>query len=259
MNSSQVNPTPRRILLTVAKFMRLFGLTQTTQLLLSHAKIDCCNDEPATTLTAIETEGEKLARYLLGEDFLLPEDVSKIYDFHYSDEQRRVLAMSVPDFQSLQWLRSRGYMLIAPPPIDYCLHQFRNLTNQPRYRRREEWIARPPQRFFKNDVVRAGTWLMIRKKPYTGSQQKTWRFQKTFLAKEEYIPNAIEVVYAFTSYHKVRGVCRLYGIYVRTSSVDEDGRHVIVGDNQADGVSVCEFRDDEYENYVGALSARNTS
>jgi len=99
-------------------------------------------------------------------------------------------------------------------------------------------------------------WLMIRKQPYPGSRFKTWGFQQKILTKEEYIPSAAEVVYAFTTYHMVRGVCLLNNSYVRTSSVDEDNEHVIVGNNGADGINVCEFRDIEHVNYVGVSSAR---
>jgi hypothetical protein len=121
---------------------------------------------------------------------------------------------------------------------------------------REGWCLRLPQKFFGKDVVKSCRWLAVRKEPYAASRRKTWAFQQGFLAKDEYIPNAVEVTYAFTTYHKVRGVCRLYGVYVRTSSVDEDGKHVIVGGNSADGMYVYEFMDDEPEDYVGVLSAR---
>jgi len=212
--------------------------------------------KPTRIPTTNQIDGEEIAREILGEDYVSPEEVSKAHGFNYSEEQKTILALTMPNSRMLKWLKRYGYMLVATLPIKCSLSLFRLICNQPYYRSREGWCTRPPQSFFRDEVLRPAAWLMIHKQPYMGSSNKTWAFQQGFLTRGEYIPNAIEVTYAFTTYHMVRGVCLLYGVYVRTSSVDENAQHVIVGNNSAEGINVCEFRNEEYVNYVRVLTAR---
>ena len=256
MKISQLVPTPKGVFLAVARLIHLTGHNRIFRLLIGRKKTDSNEKKSISTAITIVVEGEKLAQCVLGDDCLLPEDICRIYGVSYSEKQRTALAMTVPGFMTLLWLRISGSMLVATLPTDCNLSQFHNLINQPFCRRGEIWRLSPLQRFFRKDVVKACQWLAVRKRPYLGSMHKTWAFQQYFLTEEDYIPNAVEVTYAFTSFHKVRGVCLLYGVYVRTSSISKDGRHIIVGDNRADGMNVCEFRDDEAGNCVGVLSAR---
>jgi len=227
-----------------------------SQLLTGHCKGVRGAKKPTRISITNKIEGGEIAWEILGEDYVSPEEVSKAHGFNYSEEQKTILALTMPNFRMLKWLERYGYMLVATLPIKSCLSLFRLICNQPYYRSREGWCTRPPQSFFREETLRAAAWLMIRKQPYMGSSNKTWAFQQDFLTRGEYIPNAIEVTYAFTTYHRVRGVCLLYGVYVRTSSVDENGQHVIVGNNNAEGINVCEFRNEEHVNYVGVLTAR---
>lgn len=145
-------------------------------------------------------------------------------------------------------------MLFPTLPTEYNVRRFRIDFNQPYFRRNEEWCLKLEPKFFSGDVVQALQWLIIRKKPYSNSGQKTWEFQQGFLDSQERFPNAPEVMYAFTTYLKVRGVCLLYDEYVRTSSVDDDGRHIIVGHNRKDGIDIHGLEDEESIDKVGALS-----
>ena len=186
-------------------------------------------------------DGEELARLILGDDYLSPEDVAKAYGWSYSDEQLANFANTLPDFEELMWLRSNGYMLVATASTDMNLLQVRDLDNQLFYSKSEGWYAESQHTFSREDVVKAGGWLAIRKEPYPDSLNKTWADQEKLLAENERVPNAPEVSYAVTTYYKVRGVYLLKGVYVRTSSVDADGLRVGVGyfDSVGLRVSVC--------------------
>jgi|AntRauTorckE6833_2_1112554.scaffolds.fasta_scaffold06943_4 hypothetical protein len=256
MKISQLVSTPKKFLRTGFAFIRPTIRNVVSSLFTWSRDTHSKKEKYTTTLPAVVTKGEELAHHIMGDDFLIPEEVSRVYGCSYSEDQRTALALTVPCARTLLELNAKGYMLAATLPIECNLHGFREIMHQPHYKEEEGWCLRQPQRFFYQDVLKPCRWIAIRKEPYRGSRRKTWAFQQGFLNKDEYIPNAIEVVYAITTYHMVRGVCLLYRTYVRTSSVDEDSRHVIVGGNSSDGVCVREFMDDEPEDYVGVLSAR---
>jgi len=201
-------------------------------------------------------KGFALAMLILGDDFILPEDVANVYGFHYSDEQMTAFADTLPDEKTLQWLRTNGYMLLATPPSDMNLLQVRDLDNQLFYSKNDGWYAKDKEKFSRNDIVKAGEWLMVRKEQYVNSRSKSWDEQQKLLTEVEHVPNAPEVSYAVTAYYKVRGVYLLKGVYVRTSSVDAGGLCVLVGRFGADGLDVGSDWVDSRLNYFGVSSSR---
>jgi len=201
-------------------------------------------------------EGYELARLILGDDFLSPEDMAKAYGWSYSDEQVANFADTLPDFDTLMWLKSTGSILQATPPTDSNLLQVRDLDNQVFYRKKDGWFAEKKHTFSREDVVKAGQWPMVRKGLYPDSKSKTWKDQQNLLTEVEYVPNAAEMSYAVTAYFKVRGVYLLKGVYVRTSSVDADGFRVFVGYFDSDGLSVGHCYDDGRDDRFGVSSSR---
>jgi len=201
-------------------------------------------------------KGFALAMLILGDDFISPEDVANVYESHYSDEQMTAFADTLPDEKTLQWLRTNGYMLLATPPSEMNLLQVRGLDNQLFYSKSEGWYAESQQTFSREDVVKAGEWLMVRKEQYFNSRSKNWDEQQKLLTEVEHVPNAPEVSYAVTAYYKVRGVYLLKGVYVRTSSVDADGYRVFVGDGGVDGLDVRNVSDDGRHDSLGVSSSR---
>ncbi len=207
-------------------------------------------------VTPTLSDGEELARLILGDDYLSPEDVAKAYGWSYNDEQLANFANTLPDFEELMWLRSNGYMLVATLPTDCNLLQVRDLDNQLFYSKSEGWYAESKHTFSREDVVKAGEWLMVRKEPYPNSRSKNWGEQRSLLSEVEHVPNAPEVGYAVTAYYKVCGVYLLKGVYVRTFSVDADGNRVIVGNFDGDGLGVCSYWDDRRDEDFGVSSSR---
>ena len=268
------NPTedsPTAALDTAAKFFRLLtrqgvelshfdrpnNSTMARGNLAEYLKMGCPKiDSNGEIVTPTLPDGEDLACLILGDDFLSPGDVSKAYGFSYSGDQRTDLAETVPDFETLMWLRTNGYMLLATPPSEMNLLHVRDLDNQLFYSKSEGWYAEGQHTFSREDVVKAGQWLMVRKEPYANSRKKTWDEQKNLLTDVEHVPNAPEVSYAVTAYYKVRDVYLLKGVYVRTSSVDADGDRVVVGNGGVDGLLVHNDYDDDRDDSIGVSSSR---
>lgn len=213
-------------------------------------------DSNGEIVTPTLPDGEDLVRLILDDDFLSSEDVAKAYGWSYTDDQLAHFTETLPDFETLMWLRSNGYMLVATPPTDTNLLQVRDFDNQLFYSKSKGWYAEGKEKFARDDVVKAGEWLMVRKEPYPDSRRKNWDEQKNLLTEVEHVPNAPEVSYAITAYFKVRGVYLLKGVYVRTSSVDADGDRVFVGRFDADGLSVGNDWGDGRRGIFGVSSYR---
>ncbi len=201
-------------------------------------------------------EGEDTARLILGDDYLSPEDVAKAYGWSYTDEQVANFTETFPYIEMVMWLRFNGYMLVATPPNDSNFLQVCGFDNKVFYYKTECWYVEDKEEFARNDVVKAGEWLMVRKEMYPGSRSRTWKEQQNLLNEVEHVPNVPEMAYAVTAYHKVHGVNLLKGVYVRTSSVDADGRSVLVGPFDPNGLRVHLYYDDRRDGYVGVSSAR---
>jgi hypothetical protein len=201
-------------------------------------------------------ESHELARLILGDDYITPEEVANAYGVSYTLKQLEHFVDTLPDTQTILWLRANGYMLIAGPPTEMNLLGVQELDNKLFYSKTKGWYAEKEQVFAKNDKVVAGEWLAIRKEEVPNSFRKTWKEQQDLITEVEHVPNAPTVSYAVTAYFKVRGIYLLRGKYVRTSSVSTDGNHVDVGDFDEDGLSVDDYWDDDRYGDIGVASAR---
>ena len=217
-------------------------------------------DSSGGIVTPTLPDGEELARLILGDDFLSPEDMAKAYGWSYTDDQLANFAETLPDLETLKWLKSNGGLLQATPPNDCNLIQVSCLNNKNKvsYYQSEVWYAKGEQKFARNDVVKSGEWLMVRKEPYPDSHRKTWDEQLALLSGKEQVPNAPEMAYAVTAYFKVRDVYLLQDVYVRTSSIDADGVRVIVSCFSAGSLNVYNCYDGSRGNIVGVSSSRKS-
>lgn len=242
---------------TLADWQKPIDNTTARRNLAAYLKLGCPKvNSNGKIVTPTLPDGEDLARLILGDDYLSPEDVAKTYGWTYSDDQLANFAETLPDMETVLWLRSNGYMLVATPPTDTNLLQVRDLNNQLFYSKSGGWYAESKHTFSREDVVKAGQWLMVRKESYPNSRSKNWEDQRSLLSEVEHVPNAPEVSYAVTAYYKVRGVYLLKGVYVRTSSVDAFGNRVIVGFFDGFGFFVGGYWDDSRDGDVGVSSSR---
>ncbi len=228
---------------TVAKFFRLLAKQGVTtehinvsnnniakrRNLTEYLKMGCPKvNTDGEVVTNQLPEGHELARLVLGDDYITPEEVAKVYGWSYSEEQLENFAETLPDLEELVWLKSNGYMLITGPPTEMNLFDVRNLNNQ-LYPKTESWYSESRHRFSRKDKVSVGQWLKVRKDEVPNSFSKTWDEQQDLITDIEHVPNAPTVSYAVTAYYKVRGAYLLRVKYVRTSSFSASGGCVHVG------------------------------
>ena len=268
--TSHPNPTPSRVLETVAKLIRLTekegvkwshwqrptNKEKARRNLAEYLQMGCpkVNDKGELVTNQLP-EGHEMARFILGDDYITPEEVATTYGVGYTDEQLENFANTLPDAQTILWRRINGYMLIAGPPTELNLLEVRELDNKLFYTETEGWYAESNQKFAQDDKVVAGEWVSIRKEEVPNSFSKTWRKQLKLITEDEHVPNAPTVSYAVTAYYKVRDIYLLSDKCVRTSSVSADGNHVCVGDHDTGGFCINHYRDHARYGHIGVSSA----
>lgn len=197
-----------------------------------------------------------LARTILGKDFICPEDVMKSRkNVVYTDDQLAQFGDTVPSQEVLEWCRDNGYMLVAGPNRPMSLLEVRDLKRDYFYSKEGGWYAE--QKFAQND--KADTrWIMLRKEPVpeSTSTNKTWNELQALLSDDEVTPNVAEVAWCVTTFKAVRNTYLLPSVYVRTSSLDSDGRRVNVGLFNVVGLFVDRCWDVYRNGYLGVSSAR---
>ena len=195
-----------------------------------------------------------LAQSILGTDFITPEEVTKARpSIIYTDEQITALAESLPSEEMLRWCKENGYAVMPVSPTAMSLLDVRELKSAHFYSKTGGWYA--DQKFAREDKTSSG-WLAIRKTPVPNSTSKNWVEQGRLLSALETVPNAAEVSWFITTYFEVRGVRLFESIYVRTSSLDSDGRRVRVGGFGAEGLNVHSWGDGGRSEIFGLSSAR---
>ena len=197
-----------------------------------------------------------LARSILGNDFIAPEDIAKArHGIVYTPEEIARLCKTLPNRKELQWLRDNGFMLVAGPPRSMSLLEIRDIKNEYLYSKTGGWYSNDKEKFSRDDKTTT-KWLKLRKGPVPNSTKKNWNEQQPLLSDVEYVPNAAEATWSVTSYKAVRGVYLLPNVYVRTSSLDSDGHRVGVGYFDAEGLHVNDDWDDRRDDHLGLASAR---
>jgi hypothetical protein len=275
--TSHPNLAPSKILGTVAKLIRL---TEKEEVEWSHWQ------HPTNNVTArrnladylqrgcprINDKGEinanhipeshELARHILGKDYITPKEIESAYYTSYSDEQLENLTNTLPDAQTIFWLRINGFMLIPGPTKEMNLIDIRNRDKKLYYSYASYANCSifdsnsPIQKYSQEDTIRSGEWLAIRKEEVPNSFDLTWKEQRKLLTKDERIPNAAEVSYAVISFYRIRREHLLFGKYVRTSSVSDNyPQIIIVGGFDEGGLVVTQYHHDRCRSYLGISSA----
>ena len=270
--TSHPNPTPSGVLGTVAKLIRL---TEKENVEWSHWQHPTNNVTARRNLAkylqrgcpkmgdngeVVQTrlpEGYELARLILGDDFLTPEEVAIAYGFSYSDEQLEHFANTLPDIRNIFRYRDEGFLLMPRPHREMNLLEVREFDNKLFSPEVEGWYSADNQTFSRDDKVVAGEWLAIRKEAGPNSFSKTGNGQQDLITEDKHVPNAPTASYAVTAYLKVRGIYLLCAQYVRTSSVSVDHHHVIVGYTKIGRLKIDHSDDDCRYGDVGILSALN--
>ena len=102
-------------------------------------------------------------------------------------------------------------------------------------------------------------WQLVRKTPVVNSTSKNWTEQQALLVKEDETPTAQVLAYTIIGQYLATGERLFEKIYVRTSSVDSDGRRVLLGDFDAAGLKVDSGWDDDRYGDLAVSSARKSN
>lgn len=197
-----------------------------------------------------------LARTILGKDFISPEEiVESRRAIVYTDEQLAKFSETLPAQDVLEWCRDNGMMLVAGPPQAMSLLDIRDLNPEHFYSKQGGWYAERAQTFSRNDKAET-VWIALRKEPVQGSLRRNWAEQEALVTDPMVVPNAAETVWCLTTYKAVRDIYLLPTLYVRTSSVDSDGVHVLVGLFGAEGLRVDGWNDSHRYDHLGVAAAR---
>ncbi len=196
-----------------------------------------------------------LAKTILGKDFISPEEIATARGLTYPDEQLAKFDDTLPAQEALEWCRDNGMMLVAGPPKSMSFLDVRSVKADYFYSKEGGWYSEKAQKFAKNDKAET-VWIAFRKEPVADSLNKNWTEQSDLVSEPMLVPNAAEAVWCLTTYKAVRGVYLLPNLYVRTSSRDSDGHHVVVGSFDDRGLNVDYIWDYGRDDYLGLASAR---
>ncbi|MFH2062942.1 MAG: hypothetical protein ABIJ46_02190, partial [bacterium] len=114
-----------------------------------------------------------LAREILGDDFISPEEIAAVRGLTYSAEQVAELERTLPDRETLEWLRANGYYLVAGSPREMSLLDIRELERSYFYSQVGGWYANESEAFARDEKVTC-RWYMLRKGIVPNSTSKTW-------------------------------------------------------------------------------------
>jgi len=198
-----------------------------------------------------------LAREILGDDFLAPEEIAAARGLTYSETQVAELERTLPDRETLEWLRRNDYYLVAGPSREMSILVIRELEHSYFYSKEGGWFANKREVFARNEKVTC-RWYMLRKGIVPNSMSSTWGEQERLLSDLETAPMEVEKIWGMTCYKAVRNVYLLSIFYARTSSVGSHGNYVSVGRFDGDGLRVDYWYDSDPSDLLGVASARKS-
>lgn len=196
---------------------------------------------------------EELAREVLGDDIIFPDEIAESRGLSYTKEQLQHFADTMPSEEVLRW-KGPDYAIVAGSPKPMGLLKVRELEPELFSPQVNAWYDN--QDFAKYDRVMPG-WLVFKKEPVRDSQGRSWDEQLKLVPDHLRVPNAAEFAWIITSYYEVRGKDLFKGLYMRTSSVDSAGHHVIFEPFSPDGLRVPR-RDEVRYTHVGLAVVRKS-
>jgi hypothetical protein len=201
-----------------------------------------------------KSPNHRLARRVLGDDFISPEELRAAFGLTYDEEQLLELERTIPGRATLEWLRCNRYYLVAGPSRTASLYQ---IHARRRGLKSGFWLLEQHKEPFVHLDKVICRWLMLRKYPSLRFASKTWQDQERLLRDPEVIANVAEQVWGMIAYKAARNEFLLFREEVRTSSICSRGHHVCVGGFGPRGMSVTYSDDNARLSYIGvALSRR---
>lgn len=208
-----------------------------------------------TRFTA-KTPGFTLAREILGDVFLAPDEIAAARGLTYSEEQIAELERTIPDRETLEWLKLNNYMLVAGSPSDMSLLDIVELNHAYFLNSKKRGSYFNENEAFASNEKVTCRWYMIHDGFMPNSTSKTWSEQQRLFSDYETASMAVELVWALTCYKEVRSNTYRFGrFYARTSSVDSRGIHISICLFEGGGLGVATYWNDRYSSgNVGVFS-----
>lgn len=220
-----------------------------------HAKVGNVADANQN-LPLIEHEN---ARRILGEYFVSPEEIRGIVGVDYSEKQISHLTKTIPSEEVLWWLRDSGYLLVAGPPIRLSLYKIHGIKREfffNSFNRKDgsnNYLGRY-NKFLSAEMVSC-RWLIVSKAPIAKSSERDEFLLKNLACYPEYVPKAVEIVWASMAFRELRNRWPSRSLFCGTSSVGASGLSVFVGFLSDKMAFVFGRLDGDGKSKMGAASA----
>ncbi|MFH1694685.1 MAG: hypothetical protein ABH880_02955 [Patescibacteria group bacterium] len=195
---------------------------------------------------------ERLARLIMGTNFLGIEEASRHFGVSFTQKQTRELA-EIPFTEAELEAVKETHVLVACYPMSIL--EIREAAPKLFYQSQYVWYDSDD---FADEKAKLG-WLLVRKDIVPGSTDKTWDEQQAMLAENEETPRAVELIYSLILYALATGERLMPNVYARTTTVHSGGYHVYVGGFGAFGLRVGSTWDDDRWDGLGVSSARKSN
>lgn len=144
------------------------------------------------------------ARYLLGDDFITPEEMF----MEYSSEEVERLQSSLPNIDFLQKCKERGHVLLPGPPKKLNLAEVR-YQSLSHFNSQKQYLLNglEQEEFFYEEVVSPMRWMTVHKGLIKSETNcSAWSEMRYMISRDEYVPNAAELAWMLTAFLSVRKV-----------------------------------------------------
>jgi len=217
------------------------------------------NDLATKVVRLIENGGfepstsQKRAREIMGRNFFGIKEAIKHFGVNPSKQQLAYLA-DVPLTEEVLASVKDTHVLVAVFPMSILDVRAKVKDESGRLFYDQSWYNKES---FAKDKGEIG-WRLVRKTPVPDSTSKNWDEQQALLDKSEETPSAQVMVYTIIGHYLATGERLFENVYVRTGSVDSDGRRVRVGGFDQHGLFVNLWWDGSRNGLVGVSSARKS-
>lgn len=192
-----------------------------------------------------------LAKKILGDDFISPEEIMKFRKgITYTDEQLAYFKKTIPSQEILEWCRDNDCVIIAGSNSHISFLDIRNLNRDYLYIK-EDGYYNSKKIVSNNDKIET-KWYLFYKKLFPETANKNWDYQKQ-ISECQIIPNLAEFTWFITTYKAVRDVYLFDSTLCRVSNFDSNNidYHFCVGLFDKYGFSLKEIYDDDTHPNLG--------
>ncbi len=164
------------------------------------------------------------AREIMGKNFFgIPEAMKH---FGVNPTRRQLAILSEIPFTPEELMMCKDtHILVAVFPLSICDLRSKVANNTKTLFYKQDWYD---NQTFANDKGET-SWRLILKTPVVNSTNKNWEEQQPLITSDEEVPTAQMMVYTIIGHYLNTGERLFENVYVRTSSLDSGGFHVLVG------------------------------